>query len=146
MMFQFRSLFAYPFPFSIVWLLPHLVVASRGDMGPFPPVRGSLPSAPSLRRKNKQNQLHSANLWIFDPQNRILPSRCPATRKIKSGAATGHTIWWINRILNVFLVVVVLYLLSWKGFCSLINLFFPLFRQWAVSSYSFLSILSRLVM
>ena len=40
-----------PLPSALYDYCPHLVAASRGDMGPFPSVGGSLPTPPSLRRK-----------------------------------------------------------------------------------------------
>ena len=72
------------------------------------PQSEALPPLTPSQRKKGQNQLFLANFFIFPPQNRILPPRCPTQKKKKKkyGAATGHTIWWINRIPNVFLVVV----------------------------------------
>ena len=101
----------------------------KGGHGAFPPVGGSLPTPPpSLRRKKIPKSVIFGEFVDFWPSESHFALSMPRHKKKKSGVATGHTIWWINRILNVFLVVVVLYLLSWKGFCSLIKLVFPIIQ------------------
>ena len=73
------------------------VAASRGSMGGiFPPVGGSAPHMPPVRKqKNCPNQPFSANFWIFaPPESHFSPSmphkkKKKKKKKKKSGAATA---------------------------------------------------------
>ena len=83
--------------------------------GALPPVRGSSPTHPQSKEKRPKSAIFGDFFYFCPSESHFAPSM-PATKKKqktknkkkkkKTGAATGHTIWWINRIPNVFLVVV----------------------------------------
>ena len=52
-----------------------------GHGGQMPPVGGSAPTFPPVRRKKWPKSAIFGKFWIFAPQNRILPPRCPPHKK-----------------------------------------------------------------
>ena len=71
------------------------VAASRGAWGGNVPQSEALPHLPpSQKKKNGQNQVFSANFWIFAPSESHFAPSMPTKKKKKkkknSGAATGY--------------------------------------------------------
>ena len=76
----------------------------KGVGGGFPQSEALPPLTPVKGKKAKISYFWRIFFIIFAPQNRILPPRCPPQKKKKKKIWCRH--WWINRIPNVFLVVV----------------------------------------
>ena len=77
--------------------------------GAFSPSQRLFTHSPSLRRIPKSAIFGEfVDFWLSESHFALSMPRHKKKKKKKkkNGAATGHTIWWINRILNVFLVVV----------------------------------------